>query len=1146
MLFAFSAKHSLAFHSFVKAHEGGEDSTKNKSSEVDLLILQDSLEALDKKIQVSFKIKKSEQSPDSVYFNVFTVTNTTSKSVVGDLKVRVPEGWKLIADPSMDNISLAAGESITLPLRISIPVNAVGGVAYVVDVSFTNNEGVFSGATYIKIPMKSKWDAEVFEKEVYFNELFDQVPFKLKLINKGNSKELLKLKLKVGKMFNLVGVDKEEMYIELDPYQDTVLSYTVENNLTLTPEEKAAYAIIWDESAIKITVTGSGGKTFRDAVYFNNLENDLINARQERNTPLNIDVGIFNMLSPNPVFVNTTVFGQILFNGNHDLSYFLNLRNIYRNGQLFGPLFFSNPNNYRFRLAYEWNDKVFAEAGLITNYTMNTGRGWGAKARYKFTDKNEARVSFVRNQFLPIDIYSGEYIHGFGAITANVGLSYERNDFVKYNAYSLQLGASVPIVRGHFVSGQVLLTNAIFDASQFGLSQDSSLIGVSYNFKYNGIVSDKLRMSFSTRNDLYNYIRMRPMNVMSGNLRYVINAKSTINGLANYTTVQPSRYSLSPFYAGMYTRTQVYRLTYQRRVKPNISVEAGPLVKILNRSTYETLNGKLTDYDNYFIGGYANTRIRVDDFTFVTPNVTIGRTSFRNRVTDSTLLAPILTSSFGLSVTSRNYNVNASYIHGPLFFVNDDYVLIDDISMETVTIRGQAEKLVRNNTIKLTGYATYYLRLPSNRQNFILSGRSDFFFPKGWRAYLTASFYTNSAVNPNVQDISTQRFFSLNAGVIKSFGLNQPRIKYYDIEVICFNDFNGDGERQENEPLLPNIKVKVSIDPNYDDPRGIKWVERELITSVEGKCRIFNMPNASYLFNFDPMVNLGSLYNVNGDNQVIDISDDRVIMVPYAESYRVYGKVVLNRDEHSSKGLINVGGVRITATNMKGNVFSVLTDNEGNYMLNVPQAGSYVIKVNNVFGDEFYIDKESFVIQFDGFKTYQLDFAFYENKRGVNFGNGSGYDFKSLNRTDEDQGDQGNGTGGSEENESGSLRIEDPNFMQDADKLRAEIDKISKENEKVITTPVNPDGVRYMVEIGIFNDDVDTDAANVILNLGFSPTVIKVEGVTVYATPVKKTHAEISEVLTAVKEAGLSEALIVGVYEGKVITEQKAREYRNE
>ncbi len=110
----------------------------------------------------------------------------------------------------------------------------------------------------------------------------------------------------------------------------------------------------------------------------------------------------------------------------------------------------------------------------------------------------------------------------------------------------------------------------------------------------------------------------------------------------------------------------------------------------------------------------------------------------------------------------------------------------------------------------------------------------------------------------------------------------------------------------------------------------------------------------------------------------------------------------MERDEYSSLGLINANGIRVTATGANGEVFATLTDNLGNYSIDIPQGGAYVIKVNNIFGDEFEIDKDEFLIQFNGFKSFNVDFTFFEKKRKVNFNGDNFFNFESINDSDSD------------------------------------------------------------------------------------------------------------------------------------------------
>jgi cytochrome c oxidase assembly protein Cox11 len=47
------------------------------------------------------------------------------------------------------------------------------------------------------------------------------------------------------------------------------------------------------------------------------------------------------------------------------------------------------------------------------------------------------------------------------------------------------------------------------------------------------------------------------------------------------------------------------------------------------------------------------------------------------------------------------------------------------------------------------------------------------------------------------------------------------------------------------------------------------------------------------------------------------------------------------------------------------------------------------VKITNVFGEYFTLDKDEVLIQFGTNKTINLDFTFVERKREINFNNGN-------------------------------------------------------------------------------------------------------------------------------------------------------------
>ena len=169
--------------------------------------------------------------------------------------------------------------------------------------------------------------------------------------------------------------------------------------------------------------------------------------------------------------------------------------------------------------------------------------------------------------------------------------------------------------------------------------------------------------------------------------------------------------------------------------------------------------------------------------------------------------------------------------------------------------------------------------------------------------------------------------------------------------------------------------------------------DKELVTGLSGEINVYDMPEGDYILNFSSIENLGVLYNTNGNQQKLTMYDDKTLFIPYGEGYKVKGKIVIERDPNSSKGNINLKGVRVKALSTSGEIFTTLTDENGYYSLSVPSSGHYKVSINNIFGNQFYINNNDMVIQFDGFKIFNLDFEFLEGKRNINIKGNNQFNF---------------------------------------------------------------------------------------------------------------------------------------------------------
>mgnify|MGYP001575342231 FL=1 len=84
-----------------------------------------------------------------------------------------------------------------------------------------------------------------------------------------------------------------------------------------------------------------------------------------------------------------------------------------------------------------------------------------------------------------------------------------------------------------------------------------------------------------------------------------------------------------------------------------------------------------------------------------------------------------------------------------------------------------------------------------------------------------------------------------------------------------------------------------------------------------------------------------------------------------------------------------------------------MTDKQGEFVLFVPQSGMYRVSVKNVFGEYFILEQEEIIVDFNGFKEFEVTFKFKEKPRGVNISgenpnlnNGSLFNERKVNEVE--------------------------------------------------------------------------------------------------------------------------------------------------
>ncbi|MBU78873.1 MAG: hypothetical protein CMD29_01950 [Flavobacteriales bacterium] len=957
-------------------------------------------DSIAKDVEIKFIKNKIIHSVGDSYFNVCKIKNKTNKILDLGFKLNMPAGWELLNSSVLFSRSLIPGGEINLPLRLTIPQNAVGGTAYVINMVASTKEKEFYRASYIKIPGISDWDMRTTKNLIYFNERYNTEDLEVYLSNKGNSQEIIKLNFKIGK--NLKMLDSTANYItfvSVPPYTDTLISFQVQK--LNRPELVGNYSGGWRENEILVAASSQNGKRKTRSVKFLDLDSEYYNLRDEMYSPLNITFSMFNLVSGQNTFTNITAFGQIQLNKEHDFNYHSVFSGLnFQNGATITS-YLNNPNLYNLNFNYRWNEKLFATLGNVGlgNPLINF-RGTGISSSYRLENGSNLKLSLLNSRFFPAWMVSSSYkstisIPGVTkGISYELSLAYQDNRYSSFRAIYPQLSFGFSPIKNQNIRLNIMPSFGTYNFSGNLPGNDSSMSGIAYSVGYNGKLK-KLSLSWLNRNTINSLDAFQAVIMNTGEVKYPISNKNNLLFTHNSYTVLPAKLYNNPNFL---TEAQslgqsINRLTFRSKYNKKITLIAGPSLQTTNRQSFVQRNNPTSSFTNLTYGLFGSIRLKLNRKEYISPSLFFGNTSFINSLIDSLDYISTRNISFGINYYKPKWNLNFRYVKGVTFFIDQNVFVFEDtrILNETVFLRANFNKEIPSRNLSLQGSCNWFLRMPQNIQNFGLSGRMDYQIIRRLNGFVNTNFITNSLSNQE-DGTSSSRFFNINLGLTYNVDIPQPKIKYYDLKIVCFNDLNGDKIKSDDEVGIPNIILNVKRDLETSFLKTT-FYERELISDIEGNIVLMDLPEGDFLLSFRPLENLGVLYNTKGSEQEISMQEDYTLFVPYGEGYKVTGQVKISRDVNSSLGTVKPSGVRVEAVSTSGEIFSTLTGVNGSFSISVPSAGYYKVSINNIFGDNFFIKNNKTLIQFDGFKLFRLDFDVVEKNREVIIKGNSKFNF---------------------------------------------------------------------------------------------------------------------------------------------------------
>ncbi|RAJ79062.1 hypothetical protein CLV59_106122 [Chitinophaga dinghuensis] len=185
-----------------------------------------------------------------------------------------------------------------------------------------------------------------------------------------------------------------------------------------------------------------------------------------------------------------------------------------------------------------------------------------------------------------------------------------------------------------------------------------------------------------------------------------------------------------------------------------------------------------------------------------------------------------------------------------------------------------------------------------------------------------------SGINQNYVSVTARKMFNVPIFFHR---------KYFTLNLLPFNDVNGNGIMDPGEHTIQNLEVSINDIP--------------FISDASGKISYKNVEPGPYKVEFRAFNTIKGLIPASGNTQVIPVTKDITITLPFKKSSVISGSLKILTDSLAGTR-VRLENIKVTATDSAGVSYSTLTDLKGTYFINVP-AGKYTVSLN----PDAFIDK---------------------------------------------------------------------------------------------------------------------------------------------------------------------------------------------
>ena len=925
--------------------------------------------------KLNFLKEHIEAKANTSFFNVLTIKNKSENKVSIQLNLSIPQNWQLFCDQKQ-LLTINPKDSVLVPVRVAVSKDVKGDIGYSIIASVSDKKGnlLKNAYSFIKIPSESDLRIQPISRVEYFDQKTGKAPFSIKFINKGNKDELISLLFTSDKTLSMPN-SAGEIYstdISLPPHSDTTTTFEAILDKSADTRDILMHKINIRASTIDTTLNYT--------VWFKNLQYDFKNKINADNKLLVLELFAQNIFSEYEPIYSANLYGTALLKKNRSIYYYYRNQGSKTKEQLFK----------KNRMYIGYSDSHFnIRIGDITTNIEQSMYGRGAEASYKLK-KHKIKVISTKNVLSPI--YNAGFKYNLSInknFGINTGFAYQKQKNNKIESRLGFIGTNLSIYKKHRIGAMFGLSDS------YHYSRDYNKPGYGLGFNYNSYFkrfSININSKYGTR--FYSGIYKGRLDIRA-DARYSINDKNLINFQYNNYSNNPAKYILDSLLPEKYANYEEFRLHYGLYTNQKTYLYVEPSYKKNSSNRFIQLSD-----DDYFstnkIALKLGMRIRGDNsYNSISPSIKFGFTDVSNFSStiygvyhpEYTDISTIISQEYKINLRRKFWGVLLMYYYGPRTLNEEFSYFYSNKFPKSLRLMPYFDKFIYKRKVKLATRVGYTNDIVTNTTRINVNTQVFWYLKNDWILRLLNTYSVQNRTDQETGSSFNYTTTYYEFSVKKEFNFNQPRIKYYDFNMVLYKDFNGNRKRDENEPGVKNVLVEIRRDEQQlaDQSVNVDFTAVDLLSDNFGRISYQNLPMGNYTIVCRPMGKNQGNFNLDKNTYKYTVEKNMNVYLPFLESNKIFGKIVLNRSKLSNLGDIDVSNIRVTATDSHGIVYSSLTDKNGKFVIYVPNVDRYNVKISNIFYEHFELQQNNFIVQLNGYKQFELSFVFNEKTRKIHF-----------------------------------------------------------------------------------------------------------------------------------------------------------------